>query len=127
MPNKDEAIDKLIAEGFALPDGTILSTAIEEDADYAISEGYTDIGYRLQDYVRAAVVLETLALEASKKIKALEDDIAAIREEIIAITDDVCCGGCDTYCDNAARSIVEDNLHKAGVIEDPDIDGGLLG
>ena len=33
----------------------------------------------------------------------------------------------DEETDDEAREEVENDLHNAGIIEDPDVDGGLLG
>ena len=33
----------------------------------------------------------------------------------------------ESYLDEQARAEVENSLHAAGIIEDPDVDGGLLG
>jgi hypothetical protein len=100
-----------------LPDGRRLSECLADDSREVAAAGpeYAELHYRLEDCVRLAQDLELAARLAKAAVDAAveraedaEDALEEFREE-------------------TARERVEQSLHQDGIIEDPDIDGGLLG
>jgi len=99
-----------------------------------------DIRYKLMEMARHAEMLEDLAQDTAdykKKIEVLEEDnedlkelLSSAKEDVLELEDTIKEAGGHYHSpriDNEARNAVETSLHEDGIIEDPDVDGGLLG
>ena len=76
-------------------------------------------------------------MDIQKRTRIQRDQLADMLENVISTMDvqsqaalellDTVKQSQDEEIDVEARAIVERRLHEAGIIEDPDIDGGIIG
>ena len=104
-----------------------LSEELANDARCALSMGLEEISWRFDDLSSHAERLETVLSVAIKAIEAAERDVEDIKEQLQDLDEkhrEQIRDLADSY---EARVSVEDSLHRDGITEDPDVDGGLLG
>jgi len=105
-----------------------LSELLQRDAlDARSIPGATDLVYQLDDFARHAEQLEAALELAQDALKAAEEAVEELTEQVKDLEDLSPESVYQEELDQSARDEVERELHIAGIIEDPDVDGGLTG
>jgi hypothetical protein len=122
-----ESKDDLTVHLGALYEYRALSEVLAEDSRSArLIAGAEEIGYRLDDLSRHARILEAFVSsvedERMSREEAIEDAVDAATEKLQDQIREL-----ELQLSEAARRDVERDLHRAGIIEDPTLDGGLKG